>query len=195
HVAGGVARTVPWPGGLQKQGVEWDMGVWFPDSTGCRTNAPPATEFWNEWSSADTSIWAVSLLGGAPTKIRDHAVVWSVSPDGSTISFGTNKDKRGEREIWLMGPNGEQARKFYEVNDDSAVCCFGLSPDGKRYAYISTDASGGTMLSRQVKGGSPITLFQDAELKKMDDIVWLPDGRVVYSLPEATGTANYWTTR
>src|SRR5262249_14715269 len=110
-------------------------------------------------------------------------------------SFGTNKDKRGEREIWLMGPNGEQARKFYEVNDDSAVCCFGWSPDGKRYAYISTDASGGTMLSRQVKGGSPITLFQDAELKKMDDIVWLPDGRVVYSLPETTGTANYWTTR
>jgi eukaryotic-like serine/threonine-protein kinase len=191
----GETLTVPPPEGLQNENVKWEGGAWFPDSTKFLINARPATEFWNEWSSAESSIWAVSVLGGAPTKVRDHAVVWSVSPDGSTISFGTNKGNRGEREIWLVGPNGEQARKFYEVNDDSAICCFGWSPDGKRYAYISTDVSGGTMLSREVKGGSPVTLFEDAELKKMDDIVWLPDGRVVYSLPEATGTANYWTMR
>jgi Tol biopolymer transport system component len=191
----GETRTVPQPEGLQKQSVKWESGAWFPDSTRFLVNARDATEFWNEWSSADTSIWAVSVLGGAPTKIRDNAIVWSVSPDGSTVSFGTNKGKRGEREIWFMGPNGEQARKFYELNDANAVCCFGWSPDGKRYAYISTDASGGTMLSREVKGGSPITLFQNADLEKMDDIIWLPDGRVVYSLPEANGTANYWTTR
>jgi eukaryotic-like serine/threonine-protein kinase len=192
----GETLTVPQPEGLQNQKVTWEGVAWFPDSAKFLVNARPATEFWNEWSSADTSIWVVSVLGGAPTKVREHAVVWSVSPDGSRVSFGTNKGKRGEREIWLMGSNGEQARQFYGVNDDSAVCCFGWSPDGKRYAYISTDASGDTMLSREIKGGSPITLFQDAELKKMDDIVWVPDGRLVYSLPEATGTtANYWTMR
>src|SRR5262249_55778195 len=73
----GETRTVPRPEGLQNQDVKWESGAWFPDSTRFLVNARPATEFWNEWSSADTSIWAVSLLGGAPTKIRDHAVVWS----------------------------------------------------------------------------------------------------------------------
>ncbi len=55
-----------------------------------------------------------------------------------------------------------------------------------------------TMLSRDVTGGPPITLFVSSELKKMNDIVWLRDGRVVYSLAEAEGTGsvcNYWTTR
>ena len=55
----------------------------------------------------------VSVLGGAPRKLRDNAFAWSVSPDGSSISFGTNKGKLGDRELWLMGPNGEQARKLY----------------------------------------------------------------------------------
>jgi eukaryotic-like serine/threonine-protein kinase len=190
----GETLTVPQPEGLQNQKVTWEGVAWFPDSTKFLVNARPATEFWNEWSSADTSIWVVSVLGGAPTKIREHAVVWSVSPDGSRVSFGTNKGKRGEREIWLIGPNGEQPQKFYGVNDDNAVCCFGWLSDGKRYAYIYTDASGDTMLSRQLKGGPPITLFQSSELEKMNDIVWLPDGRLVYSLSEA-GSANYWTMR
>lgn len=191
-------RTVSQPEGLKNQSVKWEIGVWFPDSTRFLVNAHPSTEQWNEWSSAGTSIWAVSVLGGPPTRLRDHAVVWSVSPDGSTVSFGTNKGNRGEREIWLMGPNGEQARKFYEVNEDSAICCLGWSPDGKRYAYISTNASGDTMLSQDTKGGPATTLFQSSEMKKMNDIVWLHDGRVVYSLPEseAIGHAcNYWTMR
>jgi len=81
------------------------------------------------------------------------------------VSFGTNKGKLGEREIWLMGPNGEQALKFYETKEDNAICCFGWSPDAKRYAYILTNASGDSMLSRDMTAGSPITLFVSSELK------------------------------
>jgi hypothetical protein len=54
------------------------------------------------------------------------------------------------------------------------------------------------MLNRDTKGGPPVTLFVPSELKKMDDIVWLPNGRVVYSLheSEALGSAcNYWMMR
>jgi len=190
----GETRTVSQPEGLKNQSVKWEVGGWFPDSTKFLVNSRPAIEDWTEWSSADTSVWSVSVLGGALTKLRDHAVACAVSPDGSTVSFATNKGKLGEREIWFMAPNGERARKFYEAKAGTGVGCLGWSPDGKRYVYISTDFSGDTMLSWDMKGGPPITLFQSSELKKMDDIVWLPDGRVVYSLPETEGGAsNYWT--
>ena len=78
-----------------------------------------------------------------------------------------------------MGPNGENARKFQETKDDSAIGAFGWSPDGKRYGYVFTDASGDTVLSRDTKGGSTVRLLGKSELKKMQDINWLHDGRVV----------------
>ena len=194
----GETRAIPQPTGLKDQNVKWEVGAWFPDSSRFLVNAHPSIEEWNEWSSEDTSIWVESVVGGTPTKLRDHAVTGSVSPDGSTVSFGTNKGKLGEREMWLMGPNGEDARKFDETDADHAICCLGWSPDGKRYAYISSDLSGDMMFSREIKGGSPVALFGPSELKKMNDIVWLRGGRVVYSLPEpqSNGTVcNYWSTR
>src|SRR5262249_16380480 len=97
----GETRTVPQPESLKDQSVKWEVGSWFPDGTRFLVNLHPSTE---ESSSVNTSIWAVSVLGGAPTHLRDHAVLGAISPDGSTISFATNKGKRSEREIWFMGP-------------------------------------------------------------------------------------------
>lgn len=194
----GEIRTLPQPEEFKKQEVRWEFGAWFPDSTKFLLNAQPATEFSNQSSSDDTSIWTATVLGEVPVKLRDHAVVWSVSPDGSTVSFGTNKGKRGEREVWLMGPNGEQGRKFYEVGDDAAICCLGWSPDGKRYEYILTNSSGDNILTRDLNWGPPITLFNSTELNAMGgDIVWLHGGRVVYSQREKenANVCNYWTMR
>jgi eukaryotic-like serine/threonine-protein kinase len=194
-IDGGETRTVPQPEGLKDQSVKWEVAAWFPDSSKFLVNARPAVEQWNQWDSADaSSIWAVSVLGGAPIKLRDQAVACAVSADGSTISFATNTGKLGEREIWFMAPNGGQARKFHEAKEGTDIGCVGWSPDAKRYQYISTDASGDTMLSSDLNGGRSVTLFHSSELKKMDDIVWLSDGRVIYSLPEPAGSAsNYWT--
>jgi hypothetical protein len=74
----------------------------------------------------------------------------------------------------------------------------GWSPDGKRYSYILTDASGDSMLSRDPTGSRPVTLFQSSELKKTNDIVWLHDGRLVYDMTESGSqdtVCNYWITR
>jgi serine/threonine protein kinase len=193
----GETHTVPPPESLKTQSVKWEVGAWFPDSTKFLVNVHPSTKEWNEWNSMNTSVWAASVLGEAPTKLREHAVAWSISPDGSLVSFGTNKGKLGEREIWLMGPNGEQARKFQETNESSAIGAFGWSPDGKHYLYVSGDKSGGTYWSQSVEGGPPITLFGDAELQKMDDNNWLHGGRLVYSLHETqnANVCNYWTMR
>jgi len=185
----GGTLTVPKPEALKDQSVKWENGLWFPDSNRFLVNLHPANE---EMNSATNSIWVVSVLGGAPAKLRDHAIAWSVSPDGSLVSFGTNPGKLGELEVWLMGPNGEQARKFEQAD---ASCCLTWSPDGKQYLYIS----GETVLSRNVMGGPPVTLFQPSELAKMGDWVRLHDGRMLYSLREPVNTVsdvcNYWTTR
>jgi serine/threonine protein kinase/Tol biopolymer transport system component len=195
----GETRIVPGPEALKDQSVKWEDGSWFPDSTRFVVNLHPRTEEWTEFDSARNSIWVVSVLGGAPTKLRDHAVAWSVSPDGSLVSFGTNKGKLGERELWLMGPDGEQARKFQETDETHALCCLIWSADRKQYLYISTNSSGDTVLSRNANGGPPVNLFQPSELAKIHDLVWLHDGRLVYSLAEPWNTVsevcNYWTMR
>ncbi len=61
------------------------------------------------------------MLGGSPRKLRDDAEVSSVSPDGSLIAFATNYGKFGPREIWLMGANGEQPRKVFDTDENSAI--------------------------------------------------------------------------
>jgi eukaryotic-like serine/threonine-protein kinase len=198
----GETHTVPQPEALKDQGAQWEIGSWFPDSARFLLNLRPSEEKFNDGSSVNSSIWAVSVLGGAPTKVRDHAFAWSVSPDGSMVSFGTNMGKLGPREIWLMGLNGEQMRKLYETdNEDSTICCLLWSPDGKRYWYASTNASGGTYLSRDPNGGPPVTLLQPSETEKVQELVWLHDGRVIYSLAESGSNSgnkvvcNYWTMR
>jgi Tol biopolymer transport system component len=139
----------------------------------------------------------VSVLGGAPVKLREHALGCAVSPDGTTISFATNKGRLGERQIWFMGPNGERARKFYEFKEGTGTDCWSWSPDGKHYLYVSRDESGSTAVSQPLEGGPPVTLLGDAELSKMNDIVWLHDGQVVIDLPdpENGNVCNYWIMR
>jgi len=191
----GDTHTTPQPEALKKQNVKWGVIGWFPDNTRFLANAYPAAEEWRDWSSATASIWVVSVLGGAPTKLREHALGCAVSPDGTEISFETNKGKLGDREVWFMGSNGEQARKTYEANEGTAMDCSGWSPDGKHYLYVSRDASGSTAWSQPLDGGSPLTVFRDAELSQMNDFVWLHDGRAVYGLSESDTVCNYWTVR
>jgi eukaryotic-like serine/threonine-protein kinase len=195
----GETRMIALPQALKDQSAKLEIGFWFPDSTKFTIDTRPGTEEWKEWSSVNTGVLEVSLLGGAPTKLRDHAFVWSrsVSPDGSLVSFGTNGGQFGDREIWLMGPHGEQARKLQGISENTGISEFGWLPDAKHYAYVFTDASGDKLLSRDTGGGPPVTLFQSSELIKINDIVFLHNGRVVFSLAERENgnVCNYWTMR
>jgi eukaryotic-like serine/threonine-protein kinase len=199
-VATGETRVIPQPKELNGKEVNWEVvGTWFPDSTRLVVNAHPAGENQSAWSSQTSSIWLVSVLGEPPRKLRDNAIAWFVSPDGSLISFGTNKGRLGEREIWLMGSSGEQARKLFDTDEESSIAGMGWSPDGKRVLYVKTDQSGDTLLNRNLTGGPRTTLFAPGEMKKVRDLIWLADGRLLYSREEPEsffGSAcNFWEMR
>ena len=199
-LGGGEILTIPQPEHLKNQSVTWDTGAWFPDSTGFVLNSHPSKQESNEWNSNNSSVWKVSVLGSAPVKLRDQAVAWAVSPDGSTISFGTNRGKLGEREAWLMGSSGEQARRLFQADDLHVIDALRWSPDGTRYLYVLLDESGATLVSRDLKGGNPVTLYPPSEMKRINDILWLHDGSVVYNRTEtesvsAVPVCNYWKMR
>jgi len=193
----GEIQDIPQPEALRGERVDWEIGArWFPDATRFLANAAPE----RSWLGEHPSIWTVPVLGGAPRKLRDDAHAESVLGDGSLIAFTTNFDRDGNtREIWVMGPNGEQPRKVYETHDEEGVVGgVMLSGDGQRILYFRSDKSGDTVESRDLKGGPPAALFSPAETKTLRDGTWLPDGRLIYAQaepPPNSNSCNYWEMR
>jgi eukaryotic-like serine/threonine-protein kinase len=192
----GETRLIPHPEELKGKDVEWRIiPQWFPDNTRFIADAHPAGQSPAFTSSQGSSIWIVSVVGGPPQKLRDEATGYSISPDGSSISFGTNKGRRGDREIWLMGPDGEDARKLYEIDENGAICCLHWFPHGQRVWYGTTDNVPGGIVTGDLSGGPVTPIFPPSEVKTSWEYTLLPDGRLLYPMGEsgAVGqTCNYW---
>ncbi len=197
-VESGETRTVPQPEELRSTWVDWEIGPWFPDGTRFLVNAHPPGGDASNWTSLGASIWIVSMLGGPPHKVRDEAYADSISPDGFTIAFGANPGKLGDREIWLMGSDGDQARKLYEAGENGVFGGLYWAPDGQRILFDQIDKVDQRLFTRDLKGGSPVAILPAAQAKRLNDFLWLPDGRVIYALWETDppeDTCNYWQIR
>ena len=191
-IASGDTQTVSQPESLDARAA-WSIASWLADATSFVSNAMVP--------GGSTSIWMVSLLGRAPRKIRDDAIAWSVSPDGSQIAFTAVPSLFGSREVWSMTREGEQARKLFATTDgNSGFARVAWSPDGKRVGYLKfhqmSDSYEGSIETRDLNGGPPAVLVTSFLLH---DFYWLPDDRVVYSLGEGRATAsdncNLWELR
>ena len=200
----GLTHEILYPRGLKKDNINFEImdAAWFPDNEHFIANFRPAAEVAQAWSSRTTDIWMFSRLNEAPRKLREHAIAWSVSPDGAQISFGSNLGKFGELENWLMNPEGQQARKLFDTDENSAVAGFAWTADSQRGFYVRSDASGDRVLSRDIRGG-PAVEFQassDFPEKVRGDTSLLPDGRLVFQLGEPGSgftsiqdNCNFWT--
>ena len=202
----GAHQVVAPPQGMKRDSITWEVidSGWFPDNAHFAVSAHPATEDSGAWSSRTASIWVFSRTGEAPRKLRDHAVVWSVSPDGALIAFGTNAGRLGERETWIMDSDGRHARMLFDTDENSSTGGFLWSSVGKRGIYFKSDTSGDTLLSRDISGGTPVTVLTSAEMPKQirGDASWLPDGRLIYQVTEVGSgatpdedTCNFWELR
>ena len=192
-------RSIPQPMAVKNDNLKLEIGsnAWFPDGTTFIANGRPASET-EGISSRTSSIWTVSVRDGTSRKVRDNAVAWAVSPDGTAIAFGVNTGKLGERELWMMQPDGERARKLFDTDENSAIGGAIWSPDAQRILYFRTEVSGDTLVSGDLKGQVLATLLRASELRNIPDFTWLPDGRFIYAVQEpgsVNTTCNYWTMR
>jgi len=186
-IATGETRTIPQPEEVKGDSVEWMLGPglpWFPDGTRFLALLKPLGLSVEQVSSQDSSIWIVSVLGGPPHKIRDEAVFDAVSPDGSLIAFETSRGKFGQREIWLMGPNGENARKLYGTDESSGIGGLQWSPDAQRVVYVKTDEAKQTLVGGDSNGGPVTAIASPFDVKNVEEFVWMPDGRMIYNFFE-----------
>ena len=181
----GETRTIPQPESLKGSQMEWDPHVWLRDGTGFLAAA--------SITGQRPSIWTVPLMGGPPRRLRDDARLWDTSPDGSFVAFTTNEGKVGDREVWLMSPEGEQLRKAWECDENSRVENVRWSPDSKRLAYYKVHQAASrlevSLESRDLTGSPPTTILSGTAAES-EDFYWLPDGRMIYSSVEPDSNRN-----
>jgi len=195
----GDARLIPLPNVPGVETLQWEVGPWFPDGTKFTVNTHPTSTTPPAALQGADAIWVVPQSGGMPTKLREKAVVFDISSDGSQVAFGQNMGKFGPLELWSTDADATSPHKLYDPDANSALCCLRWSHDRQRIIYVKTDESGDTFLSRDLKGGAPVVLLQPPETKKVRDYLWLPDGRFLYVVEEPSSffgsRCNFWMMR
>jgi serine/threonine protein kinase len=198
-VGSNTSQLVARPEPQRDEKVDWDIlpYAWFPDSRQfVATSHPPIEETnWAPLTSSISTIWVIPVTGGPPGKLRDAAIAWSVSRDGSMIAFGADSGRFGERELWVMGPNGEQARRILQVDEGRGVCCLSFFQDGRRVSYVTSHKSGDAFVTQDLNGGPVATVMDESATMAGYNGVWLPDGRLIYSDCVLAGLCTYWIER
>jgi eukaryotic-like serine/threonine-protein kinase len=194
----GESQMIPQPAGVNSDTLGFSAGAWLPDSRSFRSNACPVGGDASYSTSRGCSIWIFSVSGEHPHKIRDDAMGESFSPDGALLSFETNTGKNGDREIWVMRPDGQQARKVFDVGENDSIGGLTWSPDGKRVIYVRQDGPDNANFyfeSGDLQGGPVTKVLPPFDSKLVANLIWLPDGRMIYRLDEPgfkVKTCNLW---
>jgi eukaryotic-like serine/threonine-protein kinase len=182
-------RTIGRPGSFSRDDTWWPVD-WFPDGNHLlaesTTETPQGLKF---------ATWYVSTVSGAALKIREDSVAQAVSPNGSLIAFTAGGVSLTE-EIWVMGPQGEDAKRIESTGSAHAVLSsLSWSPDGRRIIYRKELIEEGriSVEDKALDGSPPVTVAADAHL--WGDFCYLLNGRIIYSAPAGNAAKedmNLW---
>jgi DNA-binding winged helix-turn-helix (wHTH) protein/Tol biopolymer transport system component len=199
EISTGQTYALPRPKAVS-QDAAWFPSAWFPDGSRIVASAIRATPDGQIINSA----WSVPVLGSNPVLLRDDAIAPSVSPDGSLIAFTRDIVFLDEdldeifvpwtREIWVMGPNGENARKLIPNDGKTIFRRVQWSPDSSRIACLEHRTDSKAPYSADIeaialKSGRAAVILP-ALLRT--EFRWVPDGRIIYDQYENHRDANLW---
>jgi len=156
-------------------------------------------------SKSVSSLWDISVLGGAARKIVDQGSQPAVSPDGKQIAFLAGPLLH--RRIWLAGISGDSPRELLGA-DGNFIGTISWSPEGTKIAYTTArytygyGTKGMIAVADVSKPGlargrrSASTVLSAAGLSA--PMLWAPDGRLIYTLEEQRprqDDSNLWSIR
>ena len=190
-VRSGEKRSLAMPEGFYPTDANW-----FPDGTKLLLGRfqPRWIQVKGETTrESGSSLWSLSILGGAPQKIVDHAADASVSPDGTLVAFGREDLERKTVEIWLVNANGESPRRIRAASEPNQSY-FGpvWSSNGQRLFYFH---NGREIESCDLRGEKVTTIFSSKENCGLWSYCLAPEGRILFVLYEsqpASLTADLW---
>ena len=168
----------------------WEVS-WFPDGTKLLATGPSE-------SGDQVSLYAISILGGAPRKLRDNGWRGSVSPDGSRIVY-LNASPPPSHEVWLMDANGSNA-KIIASGKDRNFWQAAWTPDGQRVLYgLFFEDFESYIESYELEGEKTTLVLSGQRLgqnwRGVLPFVWTPDDQLICAVrepPPNHGYSNLW---
>ncbi len=212
EISTGQTHALPRPKTVSQDDA-WFPSAWFPDGSRIVASTIGATPDGQIISSA----WSVPILGGNPVLLQDDAIAPAVSPDGSLIAFTRDRVSVSQssgveaflslifdvdaflvpwtREIWIMGSNGEDARKLIASDGKAVFRHIQWSPDGSHVACLehrtdNENAFSAAIEAIALKGGPPAVVLPI--VPQTTEFRWIPDGRIIYDQYENHRDANLW---
>ena len=155
---------------------------WFPDGNHLLVSSSVIGKH--------SGLWKMSTFDGTTRRIWDGEVSTAVlSPDGASIAF---LKAYPAREIWFMGAEGEEPHRVASFDAQDTLQALAWSPTGRRLAYVRSrgpvDKAEVVIETCDLSGGQRTMVLSEPRLhgpSGFGNIVWLADGRIIYSAPNA----------
>ena len=124
------------------------------------------TEKDKEWKTV-TQLWVVPTAGVAGDSARQYtrgdksATAPEWSPDGTMLAFLSDREKDGERQVWMIRADGGES--WAVTSHKGGVSGFRFSPDSKQLLLVATDQPNKDEEERKKLKDDPIVI--DREFK------------------------------
>jgi len=139
-----------------------------------------------------SGVWEMSLSDGDSRRLLESFGEFAkVSPDGSHIAY---QKAASPSEIWLIGTNGEEPHRIATFGALDSVFSLAWSPGGQRLVYTRIRDQEAVIETCDLQGGQRTLVLSEPRLwgpNGLSYVYWLPDGRVLYRLPDASSYSDY----